>query len=33
MAVRPSGEKRRQRGIMATDAEWVRQANWWNAAG
>jgi len=23
MAVRPSGEKRRQRGIMATDAEWA----------
>ena len=33
MAVRPSGEKRRQRAIMATDAEWADIRTQAEAAG
>ncbi len=33
MAMRPTGEKRRQRGIMATDAEWADIRGQAKAAG
>ena len=33
MAVRPGGEKRKQRGVMATDSEWARVGREADAAG